>query len=257
MKKILSAALACALCLALFAGCSAKKKVTINSEEDLKGLKIGAQSGTTGEALAQSIEGTTVSGFKSGMDAALDLKNGTIDCVILDELPAKSIVANNDDLEIKDLGFEKEEYAIAVKKGNTELLNAINDTLDRMENDGTFETLQNAFMPADGNVVLPETEKATGSGKFTIGTNAAFHPFEYTENDEVVGYDIEIANEIAKDLGKELVVENMEFDSLVNAVASGIIDAAIAGMSVTEEKLQNVDFSNTYYSSTQVVIVRK
>ena len=99
MKKIalITAALAA---LVAFTGC-AKSKVTINSVADLAGKKIGVQAGTTGEAWVQdNVNGAQISSFKSGMDAALDLKNRAIDAVVLDELPAKAIVERNPELTI-------------------------------------------------------------------------------------------------------------------------------------------------------------
>lgn len=106
--------------------------------------------------------------------------------------------------------------------------------------------------------VTPETtgDEVTETVTFTVGTNAEFAPFEYVENNEIVGYDIDMAAEIANDMGAELVIENMDFDGLVTAVSTGKIDAAIAGMSVTEERKESVDFSNPYYTAAQVIIVK-
>ena len=135
MKKltIIAAALAATL---VFSGCS-KSKVEIHSAADLAGKKIGVQAGTTGEAWVQdNVANAQVVSFKSGMDAALDLKNRAIDAVVLDELPAKAIVERNQDLKIiRDSEFtnNKEAYAIAVKKGNAELLSSINKTITDMK----------------------------------------------------------------------------------------------------------------------------
>ena len=137
--------------------------VVVSSVDDLKSLAIGVQAGTTGETYVSEDLGLTPESFKSGMDAALALKNSQIDAVVLDEQPAKSIVAQNDDLTIIDLGLEPEEYAIAVKKGNTELLDSINATIQKLRDDGTYETLVNTFMPADGSEpVVPEALPAGG-----------------------------------------------------------------------------------------------
>ena len=83
--------------------------VVVSSVDDLKSLAIGVQAGTTGETYVSEDLGLTPESFKSGMDAALALKNSQIDAVVLDEQPAKSIVAQNDDLTIIDLGLEPEE----------------------------------------------------------------------------------------------------------------------------------------------------
>lgn len=249
--------MAVVLCALTFAGCAEKKQVTINSTEDLNGLKIGVQSGTTGQTWCEENTDSDVITFKSGMDAALDLKNGAIDAVVIDELPAKRIVEQNSDLKILDLRFTKEEYAIAVKKGNTELLDSINKTIAEMKENGDYERLTGAFMPADGNIVIPENVATSGDGVVKMGTNATFWPFEYTEGSEVVGFDITMSQYIAKGYGKQLEVINMEFDALIAALQAGSIDFVAAGMSITPDRQAEVDFSDPYYSSEQVVIVRK
>ena len=259
MKKltIISAVLAAALA---FTGCS-KSNVQINSVADLAGKKIGVQAGTTGEAWVQdNVNGVQLSSFKTGMDAALDLKNRAIDAVVLDELPAKEIVARNADLKIiKDPEFtnNKEAYAIAVKKGNTELLSSINKTISDMKANGDYEKLVNAFMPADGKIAVPANEATSGSKVVKLGTNAAFPPFEYVEGKNIVGFDITMGQKIAKNAGLKLEVVDMAFDSLIPALQSGTIDFIAAGMSVNEERKKNVDFSETYFESEQVIIVRK
>ena len=151
MKKIVALA---ALTAVISGMAFAKpKKIEINSVADLEGKKIGVQTGTTGELFVMDeVENANVVSFKSGIDAALDLKNGAIDCVVLDELPAQEIVKRNPSLKIiRDSYFteNKEEYAIAVKKGNTALLSKIDETINAMKKNGEYEALVNAFMPAD------------------------------------------------------------------------------------------------------------
>lgn len=257
MKKILSVLLAAVVCVCFMAGCAEKKQVIIEKETDLNGLKVGVQGGTTGESWVQeNCKDAEVASFKSGMDAALDLKNGAIDAVVIDELPAKAIVEKNPDLKILDLRFTKEKYAIAVKKGNTELLDEINAAIDEMKANGEYEKLMNAFMPADGNIVLPEAYLSEGS-VIKMGTNATFPPFEYIEGKDIVGFDISISQYVAKHAGKKLEVVNMDFDALLGALQADSIDFVAAGMSVNPDRLKSVDFSETYFESEQVIIVRK
>lgn len=94
-------------------------------------------------------------------------------------------------------------------------------------------------------------------GKLIWGTNAAFEPYEYMEGDTVVGIDAEIADAIAKKLGVEAQVENMDFDAIIPAVTSGKVDIGIAGMTVSEERLKNVNFSDTYVEAGQAIIVKE
>lgn len=98
----------------------------------------------------------------------------------------------------------------------------------------------------------------SSSNELVLGTNAAFPPFEFTTTNGTVGnydgIDICIGKEIAESMGKELKVEDMEFDGLIAAVKSGKVDFVAAGMTVTEERKQSVDFSDTYYAASQVII---
>jgi len=257
MKRIVFAVFAA---LALFGtvSCSKKAQVNIASAEDLNGKKIGCQAGTTGEIYVQdNVKGATLKSFKTGMDAALDLKNGAIDAIVLDELPAKEIVKRNNDLKVLDVRFATEEYAIAVKKGNAALLDSINKTISAMKADGTYEKLIKAFMPVDGAIVVPEAVPSNGSEIIKMGTNAAFPPFEYIEGTEPVGFDVTMSQMIARDFGKKLQVVDMAFDGLIAALQSDAIDFIAAGMTATDERRKNVDFSEPYYSSNQVIIVRK
>jgi len=93
------------------------------------------------------------------------------------------------------------------------------------------------------------------AGVLTMGTNAYFPPYEYYEGETIVGIDAEIAKAVADKLGLELKIEDMEFDSIITAVSTGKVDMGLAGMTVTEERKQNVNFSDTYATGVQVVIV--
>ena len=92
-------------------------------------------------------------------------------------------------------------------------------------------------------------------GILTMGTNAAFPPYEYYEGDTVVGIDAEIAQAIAEKLGLSLEIVDMDFNSIITAVQSGKVDVGIAGMTVDPERLENVDFTDSYATGVQVVIV--
>ena len=160
-------------------------------------------------------------------------------------------------LMIVDLDLATEAYAIAVKKGNSELLASINKTIADMKANGEYEALVNAFMPVDGKIVIPETVIINTDKTVKLGTNAAFPPFEYVNGKDIVGFDISMGQKIAAGYGAKLEVVDMAFDSLIPALASDAIDFIAAGMSVTEERKKNVDFSDPYYESKQVVIIRK
>ena len=97
---------------------------------------------------------------------------------------------------------------------------------------------------------------SSNSNKLVMATNAAFPPYEMVEGTEIVGIDAEIAKLIADDLGKELVIEDMAFDSIIAAVQTGKADIAMAGLTITEDRKQNIDFSDPYTEAAQVIVVK-
>lgn len=103
-------------------------------------------------------------------------------------------------------------------------------------------------------------EKIKASGKIILGTSADYPPYEFHAlidgKDTIVGFDIDLAQEIAKDLGVELEIKDMSFDGLLAALVSGNVDMVISGMTPTEERRQNVDFSDIYYQAVHGAIIR-
>ncbi|MBQ9968360.1 MAG: amino acid ABC transporter substrate-binding protein [Oscillospiraceae bacterium] len=112
-----------------------------------------------------------------------------------------------------------------------------------------------AVMLVIGLTACGSKSLTANEGKLTMATNAQFPPYEYYEGDAIVGIDAEIAGAIAEKLGLELVIEDMEFDSIIEAVKSGKADIGMAGMTVTPERQETVDFTATYATGVQVVIV--
>ena len=95
------------------------------------------------------------------------------------------------------------------------------------------------------------------NGQLVMATNAEFPPYESIADGKVVGFDVDMMRAVCDKLGYELVVENIDFDSIIAAVNSGKADVGAAGMTVTEDRLQNIDFSDPYTTAMQVIIVRE
>ncbi len=102
----------------------------------------------------------------------------------------------------------------------------------------------------------PTVDVIKERGSIVMLTNAGFPPFEYTSNGNVAGVDVDIAKEIAADLGVELEIQDMAFEGIVNAIKSGKGDIGVAGMSITEDRKENVDFTIEYVSSKLVILVK-
>ncbi len=260
MKKKLAVILVTVMTMGLCACGGGVPANKVNNIDDLEGKKIGVQLGTTGDIYASDIKGAKMERFNKGADAVQSLKQGKIDCVIIDEQPAKVFVEKNSDLKILDEPFEDEEYAICISKENTELKEKINKALEEIKSDGTVESIVNKYIgdnkEGEKGYTSPEGIDRS-NGTLRMATNAEFPPYEYVESNKVIGIDVDIAQAIADKLGMELVIDNIEFDSIITAVQTGKDDIGVAGMTVTEDRLKNIDFTDTYAKAKQVIIVRK
>ncbi len=119
----------------------------IQGVDDLVGKKVGVQTGTSGDSVVtDDVEGVDVQRYSNGLEAVLDLKNGNLDAVVIDILPAQMLVAQNDGVKILDeRAGDDESYAIAVRKGDEELIDIINEVLNEMMESGEIEEIVNKY----------------------------------------------------------------------------------------------------------------
>ncbi len=127
----------------------------------------------------------------------------------------------------------------------------------------TASVLGGCAAPAGTASTAPAASEAqkdsadTAGGTLVMATNAEFPPYEYYDGSEIVGIDAEIAKAIADDLGMTLKIEDMNFDSIIASVQTGKADMGVAALTVTEDRLQNVNFSDSYADSAQMIIVKE
>ena len=257
----------CMLMMVAITGCGKQKSESgqisaITCVDDLEGKNIGVQIGTTGDIYASDYEGdeagTKITRFNKGTDAVQALKQGKVDCVIIDEQPALTFINKNSELSILEEEFALEEYAICVAKENKELTSSINQALQNLKENGTLAEIIDNYIGDDTKGKTPyESPKdvVRKNGTLTMATNVAFPPYEYYENGVATGIDVDMAQAVADELGMELVISDMEFDSIIIAVQSGKADIGVAGMTVTEDRLKNIDFTESYTTAKQVIIV--
>ena len=263
MMKMMKKAAAFGFCAAMTLAMSTGAFAAVESVDDLEGSTIGVQMGTTGDIYVTDYEGdeagTKIERFSKGAQAVMALVQGKVDCVVIDYEPAKKFVEANEGLKILDEDFALEEYAIAVSKDKPELTEAINGALAQLKEDGTLDNIIANYIGEEAGTHPYESPEDVdrSNGKLIMGTNAAFEPYEYYDGEEIVGIDVDMAQAICDILGYELQIDDMEFSSIINAVQTGKADVGIAGMTVTEDRLKNIDFTDSYTTARQVIIVKE
>ena len=295
MRRIVSILLAVMFCVACFTGCGSSKdngdtaSVDVRNAKsiaDLAGAKIAAQTGTFHADALEQIPNVQASTYPEFSDLLTALKSGAIDGYVAEEPTAFSVCASNDELTYlpfknNDTGFTATAadvgIAIGLKKGNT-LRDQINTVLAEITDEQRSELMEQIVTLASGGTVTEFAvhcdAPATTTGTLKIGMECAYEPYNWTDTEGTSlgavpissegqsglyanGYDVQIAQYVANRLGLKLEIYAMEWDSLIPAVNSGAIDAIVAGMSPTAERSEQLDFTDTYYESNLVVIIRK
>ncbi len=265
MKKILLVLVCLVMSACMFAGCAQKDPDDANGG-DKNGYSVGVQSGTTGQFYIEGSEDLEFEGFSNitlrkfnnaGL-AVKDMLNGNLDAVVVDEGPAGALVKANKGIKLIDIRLTDEEYAFGVDKNNDELLNKVNEFITKAMSDGTIEGIMNKYFNEEGEITGIESaalDNSRADEQLVVATNAAFAPFEYTLGDKFAGIDMEIAAALADYLGMELVIQNMDFESVVTSVGKNGVDIAMAGLTVSEKRKLSVNFSESYYEASQMVLV--
>lgn len=296
IRRIVSILLAVMFCVACFTGCGSSNNggsdtasVDVRNAKtiaDLKGAKIAAQAGTFHADALSQIPDVQSSTYPEFADLLTALKSGAIDGYIAEEPTALSVCGSNDELTYlpfknNDTGFTATAadvgIAIGLKKGNT-LRDQINTVLAEITEEQKSQLMEQIVTLASGGTVTEFAvhcdAPATTTGTLKIGMECAYEPYNWTDTEGTSlgavpissegqsglyanGYDVQIAQYVANRLGLKLEIYAMEWDSLIPAVNSGAIDAIVAGMSPTAERSEQLDFTDTYYESNLVVIIRK
>ena len=296
IRRIVSILLAVMFCVACFTGCGSSNNggsdtasVDVRNAKaiaDLKGAKIAAQAGTFHADALSQIPDVQSSTYPEFADLLTALKSGAIDGYIAEEPTALSVCGSNNELTYlpfknNDTGFTATAadvgIAIGLKKGNA-LRDQINTVLAEITEEQRSQLMEQIVTLASGGTVTEFAvhcdAPATMTGTLKIGMECAYEPYNWTDTEGTSlgavpissegqsglyanGYDVQIAQYVANRLGLKLEIYAMEWDSLIPAVNSGAIDAIVAGMSPTAERSEQLDFTDTYYESNLVVIIRK
>ena len=159
-------------------------------------------------------------------------------------------------VKVININLTEEEYAFGVDKNQPELLEQVNAFIAEIKENGKMEEIFNKYFKEGTPTQVTSAALDETKDQLVVATNAEFPPFEYTEGDQYLGVDMEIAYLLAQKLGKELVIQNMDFDAVCLSVGSHKCDIAMAGLTINEERKESVTFSDSYYQASQKLIVK-
>ena len=159
-------------------------------------------------------------------------------------------------VKVINIPLTEEEYAFGVDKNQPELLTQVNEFIAKIKSDGTFDAICNNYFGDGTPEPVASAELDPSKDQLVVATNAGFEPFEFMKGDQYYGIDMEIAALLAKELGKELVISNMEFEAVCLSVGQSKADIAMAGLTIKEDRKEYVTFSDKYYDAAQVVIAK-
>jgi polar amino acid transport system substrate-binding protein len=189
--------------------------------------------------------------FNSVLDCALAVKDGKADAAVYDKPILQNIAAKNEGLLVLNDLIIDDQYGFAVQLEYPELKKAIDETLAQLKADGTYNNMMKRWFPAKGNPEpMPLIELKGKNGVLRFGTAAVTEPMSFVDgNQKVVGFDIELATYVARTLGMQIQLVDMEFGAMLPALIAGKVDMIGAGLSITEERAKKVLFSESYYPS--------
>ena len=160
-------------------------------------------------------------------------------------------------VKVVDYALSEEVYAFCVNNADTELKDATNAFLKKIQENGKFDEICNNYFGDGTPLKFNSATLDTSKDQLVVATSTGFAPFEMVDPDgKFYGIDLEIAYYLAEELGKELVIQDMQFEAVVNSVETGTCDIGMAGLSVTPAREAVVTFTNTYYNASQVLIVK-
>lgn len=159
-------------------------------------------------------------------------------------------------VKVIDIDLTQEEYAFGVDKTQPELLTAVNDFIAEIKADGTLDEICNKYFGDGTPTAVKSAALDPSKDQLVVATNAAFEPFEYTVGEDFYGIDMEIAALIAEKLGKELVINHMDFDAVCLSVGQQKCDIAMAGLTIKPDREEYVNFTDSYYEASQKLIVK-
>lgn len=289
MKRILALALA-SLTLALsLTSCGERAKVDLSQAKtlaDLSGATIAAQTGTFHLDAVDQIANVKKMEYPDFTALLNAVKSGAVDGYVAEEPTAYAVIAKDSTLSYvplvnNDTGFTASDsdtgIAVAFKNGS-DMVSTVNAVIATISTETRAELMKQMVTASNdmdtalsAPLALVSDKTDTSNGTLKIAMECAYQPFNWTQTTDVNGavpisglngsyangYDVQVAKYIAAELGMALEIYAYEWDALIPAVQSGAVDGIIAGMSPTAEREESVDFTDCYYNSNLVIVIKK
>ena len=259
MKKIIALVLVTVLTLFTVAGCGTAEKIIV------------AEKGSAGESVATTIEGYSYTAVDTQTKALMEVKSGTADAAVVDYVMSIGSIGEGtdfEDLKVDGDGYAPEDYGIAFRKGS-DFTAKVNEAIKALKDDGTLASI-GAKYKLDELVTATDSfdafEKAEedsdydyimGKGKLIIGITY-FAPMNYLDDEgNLVGFETEFAKAVCEKLGLEPVFVEINWNSKETELAAKNIDCIWNGMTINDERKENMSITIPYMQNKQVMVVKK
>ena len=248
------AVVALAVLLVSLVGCQTDKPNEVNSPADVKGRTIGSIEGSPSVVLAEELGVSKP--FATGEELMYNLKEGTLDCVIMEKSAAVDLASATTGVRVLSEPILKYDLRFAVARENAELLNAVNTALAALTENGTVKGLIGKYFSAKKYVYKPPEGVVMRPGYLSLAVPSDYPPYSYKDKNGVLtGLDIEVAQAVCDYLGVELRITEYDARELVTAVWYGRADLALGWIPTEGESV--IAESDPYADSAQVIIVRR
>ncbi len=244
----------------LLSSCEQATRPTIKNFKEAEFARFGLVTGTvTAQIARERFPEASFNEFSDTFDVLGAMKAGHVDAMLTDLNSAFLAAGKNDYLEVIEEPIRKERTCIAVRKGNTELRDAVNTVIADVKADGTLADMGARWLKREpGPYLRREVKQPQGGQPLRVGVNATREPVIFVdENQEISGHDAEMAREIGARLNRPVEFLDMRWDALIPALQSGKLDLIVSGMSYTAERAERVDFTDDYYQTPLVMMVRR
>ena len=227
--------------------------------DDIADKKIGIFTATVHDAfITKKYPKAKIYRFESTPDMMMSVKAGKVDFAMFDLITARMILKHNPDLGILSDSVLNMPVGVGFSKGNDALRNEFNDFLKEVRKDGTYDTIYKRWFTGDPETaVMPAFKPPTHGKKLVVGISVDDLPYIAEMNGNFVGFDIEMLNKFAERRNYQIEFVVMEFPSLLPALASGKVEMITDGIAISEERAQQIDFSDPYAEFRTVVVTPK